>query len=37
MANVLFKRGLAADLAKITEIQDGAFYLTEDTHRLYVG
>ena len=36
MANVLFKRGLQANLPT-TGIVDGAFYLTTDTHRLYVG
>ena len=33
---VLFKRGLNAELPK-SGIIDGAFYLTTDTHRLYVG
>ena len=40
MANVLFKRGTQAELnALITasKIKDGAFYLTTDTNRLYVG
>ena len=40
MANVLFKRGTQAELnALITasKIKDGAFYLTTDTHRLYIG
>lgn len=36
MANVMFKRGLQANLPK-TGIVDGAFYLTTDTNRLYVG
>ena len=36
MANVSFKRGLQASLPK-TNIVDGAFYLTTDTNRLYVG
>lgn len=36
MANVLFKRGLQANLPK-SDIIDGAFYLTTDTNRLYVG
>ena len=36
MANVLFKRGLQANLPK-SNIIDGAFYLTTDTNRLYVG
>lgn len=34
--NVLFRRGLQASLAQQTAI-DGAFYLTTDTHRLYMG
>ena len=36
MANVLFKRGLQASLPK-SNIIDGAFYLTTDTNRLYIG
>jgi len=36
MPNVIFKRGLNAELPK-SGIIDGAFYLTTDTHRLYVG
>ena len=35
--NLQFLRGLQADLNKITSAQDGAFYLTTDTNRLYVG
>lgn len=35
MANVSFKRGRAANLP--TTAQDGVFYLTTDTNRLYVG
>lgn len=35
MANILFKRGLHANLPAVAT--DGAFYLTEDSHRLYVG
>ena len=35
MANVLFKRGLQNALP--TTGLDGCFYLTTDTHRLYVG
>ena len=37
--NVLFKRGTQANFnANISSTaQDGVFYLTEDTHRLYVG
>ena len=38
MANVIFKRGLQANLpSQASEIQDGAFYLTTDTDRLYIG
>ena len=48
MPNVMFKRGTNADLntkvfnistntAGSNGVQDGAFYLTTDTHRLYVG
>lgn len=37
MANVLFKRGLHADLPAATAAEDGVFYLTTDTGRLYVG
>lgn len=36
MANVFFKRGLHSQL-KTAAVVDGAFYLTEDTHRLYAG
>lgn len=36
MANVLFKRGLQANLPE-NNIVDGAFYLTTDTNRLYIG
>lgn len=35
MANVVFKRGYQADLPNVAE--DGVFYLTQDTNRLYVG
>lgn len=35
MANILFKRGLHKNLP--ASAIDGAFYLTEDTHRLYAG
>ena len=35
MANVLFKRGLQANLPATAT--DGSFYLTTDTNRLYVG
>lgn len=42
MANVMFKRGAQSDLAKYlstgsSQAIDGAFYLTKDTNRLYVG
>lgn len=37
MANVLFKRGNHANLPAKNAATDGVFYLTEDTHRLYVG
>ena len=35
MANIAFKRGLAKNLP--TSATDGVFYLTTDSHRLYVG
>lgn len=37
MANVQFLRGIHSKLPEGTSIQDGAFYLTSDTDRLYVG
>ena len=37
MANVLFKRGLQSALPQTGNATDGVFYLTTDTHRLYVG
>ena len=38
MADVLFKKGSQAELnAKTTGFVKNAFYLTEDTHRLYIG
>ena len=37
MANVMFKRGLQANLPAGNSILDGVFYLTTDTGRLYVG
>lgn len=38
MANVLFKRGLSTNLPLETyQAQDGVFYLTTDTNRMYVG
>lgn len=36
MANVSFKRGLSTALSNVA-VEDGVFYLTTDTHRLYVG
>lgn len=36
MANVSFKRGLSTALSSITPV-DGEFYLTTDSHELYVG
>lgn len=36
MANVLFKRGLSTNLTTIAPVE-GAFYLTTDTDKLYVG
>lgn len=36
MANVSFKRGLSTALSNVT-VEDGVFYLTTDTNRLYVG
>lgn len=36
MANVLFKRGLSTNLTTATPVE-GAFYLTTDTDKLYVG
>ena len=35
MANIAFKRGLAANSP--SSAADGVFYLTTDSHRLYVG
>ncbi len=37
MANVMFKRGVHSALPTGSNIQDGVFYLTTDTNRLYVG
>lgn len=34
---VSFKRGLSKNLPTSTNIKDGTFYLTTDTHRLYIG
>ena len=36
MANVSFKRGLSTALSTVA-VEDGVFYLTTDTNRLYVG
>lgn len=36
MANVSFKRGLSTALSSVA-VEDGVFYLTTDTNRLYVG
>lgn len=35
--NLMFKRGLAANLPAIDAAKDGVFYLTTDTEKLYVG
>ena len=37
MAELLFKRGLHSALPASSDIVDGAFYLTTDSHRLYAG
>ena len=40
MANVLFKKGLQANLTTVNSNKsavEGAFYLTTDSHRLYIG
>lgn len=37
MANVMFKRGTQIGFNNLTTYQDGCFYLTTDSHRLYVG
>lgn len=37
MANIMFKRGLQANLDSLQTVEDGVFYLTKDTNRLYVG
>ena len=34
---LLFKKGLQSDLDKVTSSVNGAFYLTTDTNRLYIG
>lgn len=35
--NLLFKRGTQAELNTLTSSVDGAFYLTTDTNKLYIG
>lgn len=37
MANVMFKRGTQTGFNNLTTYKDGCFYLTTDSHRLYVG
>ena len=37
MSQILFKRGTQAGLDSLQNIQDGTFYVTEDSHRLYLG
>ena len=37
MTNVMFKRGTQTGFNNLTTYQDGCFYLTTDSHRLYVG
>lgn len=37
MVNVKFKRGTQIGFNNLTTYQDGCFYLTTDSHRLYVG
>lgn len=37
VVNVLFKRGLENNLFNLKTYEDGCFYLTSDTNRLYVG
>ncbi len=37
MANVVFKRGFQRNLPTGNAVEDGVFYLTKDTNRLYVG
>lgn len=37
MANVMFKRGTQAGFNNLSTYQDGCFYLTTDSHRLYIG
>lgn len=37
MANVMFKRGTQGSFNNLSTYQDGCFYLTTDSHRLYIG
>lgn len=37
MANVMFKRGTQSGFNNLATYQDGCFYLTTDSHRLYIG
>lgn len=37
MANVMFKRGTQSNFNNLSTYQDGCFYLTTDSHRLYIG
>lgn len=37
MANVMFKRGTQSSFNNLSAYQDGCFYLTTDSHRLYIG
>lgn len=37
MTNVMFKRGTQTGFNNLTTYQDGCFYLTTDSHRLYIG
>lgn len=37
MANVMFKRGTQSSFNNLSTYQDGCFYLTTDSHRLYIG
>ena len=36
-ANVMFKRGTQSSFNNLSTYQDGCFYLTTDSHRLYIG
>lgn len=37
MVNVMFKRGTQSNFNNLSTYQDGCFYLTTDSHRLYIG